>query len=463
MEVIVEPTKKRARTAKTYVPTRTYSTPAIPYEVSQPNRFWRIKKGLDPAAYWRKRYYRRRITGRGSYTSTGIGKMLGSQMGGFVGDKLENLAVSYITGLGSYSVNKNVFLSGNLPAIKNPTGPNSSGGTTIRYTEYLQDIITGQPNSFSSESFLINAGNSKTFPWLSQLAENYEQFEIEGMIFEFKSTSSDALNSTNTALGTVMLATQYDVLDPPFTSKQEMLNYQYASCVKPSQSVMHMIECDPRQTTVNELYTLASNDAEINVPSMSDARLYYLGRTTVATTGFQGTNVNVGQLHVTYQVRLLKPKLFATLGLSNAACDYLAVGDGSIQQWEDAQPFGFTTTILSSNYRYNNLGVIVRPSSIQIPNDSPKSYAIEVQWDGDTNGNMQTPTTTALNGTIVYQAIAPFNITTSLAHYSAIVKTNGNTDPFLLTYVTTALPQSGMGAASLRIRVYEINPDSALP
>lgn len=461
MEVIVDPPAKRRKTTKApYVPTRTYSTPAIPYEVSQPNRFWRIKKGLDAASYWRKRYYRRRITGRGSY-STGIGRTLGSQIGGFIGDKAENLALSYITGLGSYNINKNVFLSGNLPVIKNPTGPNSSGGTTIRYTEYLKDIVTaGVAGQFSSETFLINIGNSKTFPWLSQIAENYEQFEIEGMVFEFKSTSSDALNSTNTALGTVMLATQYDVLDTPFASKQEMLNYQYASCVKPSSNVMHMIECDPRQTSVNELYVLAGNSSEVsNLPSNADARLYYLGRTTVATTGFQGTNVNIGQLHVTYQVRLLKPKLFATLGYSNGAFIHNRIGSGVL--WNNSNAFGLIpgNDVVGS---FDNIGVTwYDGNSLLINNTTARSYRLDVFWNGNTSAGGIAVTTAGTQLEILHQEIAPDNILSSYAHYSAIFRTTGNSRAAEFSINTADLPPSTLGQNSIYISIIEINPDAA--
>lgn len=46
-------------------PKRVYAKGAIPYAVSAPNRFWRLKKGLPNDVYWKKRYWRRRITGRG--------------------------------------------------------------------------------------------------------------------------------------------------------------------------------------------------------------------------------------------------------------------------------------------------------------------------------------------------------------------------------------------------------------
>ena len=174
----------------------------------------------------------------------------------------------------------------------------------------MGDIITSStPGDFKIDAYNIQPGLPASFPWLSQIAANYEQYSLEGIVYQFKSTSANALNSVNTALGSVMLATNYDVSDPPFVSKSEMLNYEYSSSCKPSESVLHMIECDPKQSVLTELYTRTGE-----LPSGKDLKFYDLGKFQIATVGFQGTSVNIGELHVTYQVRLLKPKLFSTLG-----------------------------------------------------------------------------------------------------------------------------------------------------
>jgi len=210
-------------------------------------------------------------------------------------------------GLGDYKIKDNVFLSGRLPQMMNIPG---GGGTIIRFQEYLGDVITsGSANTFDLRSYDINAALFDTFPWLSQIAQNYEQYSFEGLVFEFRSTSADALNSTNTALGSVMMATNYDASDPEFASKSEMLNYEFSSSCKPAENVMHMVECAPKQTVLTELYTRSGA-----VPANDDQRFYDLGKFQIATTGFQGTDVNVGELHCTYQVRLLKPKLHEALG-----------------------------------------------------------------------------------------------------------------------------------------------------
>lgn len=217
-----------------------------------------------------------------------------------------------ITGFGAYNVRKNT-LAGVIPSVGNSS--RVEGGLTISHREYLGDIITAATaGEFSSYSLTINPGNPQTWEWLAQIACNYEQWVPEGILFIFKSTSSDALNSTNTALGSVMMATQYDILAAPFVNKAEMLSYEYSSSGLPSESIIHMVECDPAQTPVTTLDVRAPN------ATSGDPRFADLGIFTIATQGFQGTNVNIGELWVTYQVTLLKPKLYASLGKYN---DYI--------------------------------------------------------------------------------------------------------------------------------------------
>jgi hypothetical protein len=57
--------------------------------------------------------------------------------------------------------------------------------------------------------------------------------------------SADALNSTNTALGQVILSVQYDAANPPFTNKQAQEAYDGSISIKPSSSVLFGVECAP--------------------------------------------------------------------------------------------------------------------------------------------------------------------------------------------------------------------------
>jgi len=121
-------------------------------------------------------------------------------------------------------------------------------------------------------------------------------------VYEFKSTSADALNSTNTALGAVIMSTEYDLAKSPFTTKMQMENYEFTSSCKPSCSMLHPIECDPAQTPIPTQYVRNSNS------TVYDKRLTDLGLFQIATYGMQAAAV-IGELWVTYEIELLKPRV----------------------------------------------------------------------------------------------------------------------------------------------------------
>lgn len=255
----------------------------------------------------------------------------------------------------------------------------------VSHREYLGDVITAPvAGQFLINSFPINPGNSLTFPWLSQIASNFEEYDIEGMLFHFKSTSSDALNSVQTSLGTVIMATQYNAASGPFTSKAEMENYQYATDAKPSVSNTHMIECDRSQSVANMLYVLPTTA----VPAGQDPRLYNFGTFSIASVGNQGSSVNIGELWCTYQIALYKPKLVSALGdevdffhgnKSGATVSaafplgtavYLAASPGNVSL---LSPSNLSNMAVFTSGAGNN--IINLPIAIV-----PKRYILYIQW-----------------------------------------------------------------------------------
>lgn len=316
------------------------------------------------------------VSGYGAYQmdpNDSYGKQWGGKAGSYLGELLggtaQNLLGGLISGLGDYDVKHNVLLAPEPPTIINDS---VKGGITFRHREYLRDIITsGTAGAFNIDSYLINPGNEKTFPWLSQVATNFEQYSLEGVIFEFRSMSADALNSTNTALGTVIMATNYDSVDALFKTKGEMENYEWGMSTKPSCNMLHPIECAPRQTSITELYILNGP-----VPAGTDPRLYHWGNMQIATNGFQGTSVNIGELWITYQVRLLKPKLFVALGNEIGAyssrnstfTNALPIGNGTLTTFTDT-----IGIVLDPPNR--NIGFPIQPVR--------KHYAVELHWQGN--------------------------------------------------------------------------------
>ena len=176
----------------------------------------------------------------GSTIGAAVGGPPGALLGGVLGRGAHALFKA-ITGFGDYRVEHNTPCSGDEP----PEIVNSAnrGSVIIRHREYLGDV--NATTAFTLQQYPINPGNNFTFPWLSQVAESFEEYRLRGAIFEFKSLSSDAVlsSATSSALGSVIMATQYDVLDEPFLNKMEMENYEFANSSKPSCTFYHPIEC----------------------------------------------------------------------------------------------------------------------------------------------------------------------------------------------------------------------------
>ncbi|QMW68648.1 capsid protein [Crucivirus-93] len=228
------------------------------------------------------------------------GGALGSALGTFLGGKLGHLA-SEITGFGDYKIEDNTIMTGGMspPEIVNSV---DTGSTIVRHREYIGDITA--TTAFTNREYLVQPGLSTTFPWLSSMASSFEQYRLRGVLFEFQSTSADALlsSSTSTALGTVLMSTDYDIADLPPTSKREMLNAMFSTSGKPSITMIHPIECKKSLSANDIMYTRSA----LVTPEGYDPRLYDFCRFNIATEGMQADGGVLGELWVTYEIELFK-------------------------------------------------------------------------------------------------------------------------------------------------------------
>lgn len=274
----------------------------------------------------------------------GIGALLGGAIGTKFGQPkagawLGNLAqtgLSKLFGRGDYEVvspdkpvNGNSLIS---PAKQVPImNTDTMGAIRISHREFLTDVQGNTGTNTQSYRFTLNPGDSRTFPWLSNLSSSFEQWKLLGLCFEFKSTCGNAVSSSNSALGTVCVATQYDALSTPFGAKTDILNHFWSGSAKPSLDQLHCVECEPSQTPTAPLYirnqgqlgkVLGGEDeigwaingggvptsmAYVTFQEAFDARLYDHGRFEMLITG-QQAQFNVGELWVSYDMLLLKPR-----------------------------------------------------------------------------------------------------------------------------------------------------------
>lgn len=300
---------------------------------------------------YRKPY---RYPGAGAKYGSKLGRVIGgfTPVGGEIGSMAGNLVgrgahalMKTVTGFGDYNVSKNSLIY-NADAV--PQFSNNQRCTVIAHREFVSDIRVLSANVFNNQSFTINPANAMLFPWLSQIATNYEEYVFQGLLFEFKTTSATAVASTNTSLGTVVLCTQYNSLAPAFINKQQMENYEFCQSGVPSSSIIHPAECDPALTANQGLFYVNNPD---EVQTNADPRLYNLGVFNIATAGMQAAST-IGELWVTYKVCFLKPRLSGTI----AGSDHWILPASTVV---GAAPFGATAgsatqpTLSTSSTSYN--------------------------------------------------------------------------------------------------------------
>lgn len=233
----------------------------------------------------------------------GADKKTGRMAGRFLGKH-----ASKLIGFGDYNVTNEKLIKTNslfTHSASPPTVINTPTGCIVRHREYIKDINSA--TGFSLQSFPINPGLATSFPWLYNIASNFENYKFRGLAFEFKSTSANSLGSTNTALGTIIMAAQYNAASPLFVNKQQMENYTGAISCKPSESALCGIECKPSELVLDKLFVRSSA-----VPDDQDQRLYDLGNFQLAAQGSQAV-AQVGELWATYELELYHPKMYGGL------------------------------------------------------------------------------------------------------------------------------------------------------
>jgi hypothetical protein len=276
----------------------------------------RFKGPGDYKSLWKKaRKYVPR--GVGAIAGYAYGGASGARQGWSTGGK-----VSKAIGWGDYSFNQ--ITSG--PADMNPhqtihhvssSHKDLSGDILYSNTEFVRNIYVTGPtsgagtSSFQLESLPLNPALQATFPFLSQIAQNFELYEFQGLMFQYKPTSGNYGNSNSNALGKVVMTTNYDPDAANFANTIVMENYDYACSTLPSSGCVHGIECKPSQRSVNQMYTRTGSGGK-------DLVFTDIGNFQIATEGIPFGAANqealIGELWVTYTVKLSRAKMEQSTG-----------------------------------------------------------------------------------------------------------------------------------------------------
>jgi len=276
--------------------------------------------------------------GRGSYQMAmnrgGYGSDIGSALGslgskiapipGINGRKFGGWLGNLFTGGGSYdpvamdaenSVANNLLKGHRMGTAPHLTAvEDETGSVIIKHKEYLTDIF-GPPvgTSFQNNSIPLNPALNSSFPWLSQIAANYEEYEFLQLVFHFRSTTTDIGTSTTGQVGTVVMATNYNASSKPFADKGAMMEYVHSSSCKSTEHMSHFVECDPKKVALASCLYTRSNPTVAG----EDLKTYDHGlfQWALANSPAGFANLPIGELWCEYTVKLAKTKLFTARGL----------------------------------------------------------------------------------------------------------------------------------------------------
>lgn len=281
----------------------------------------------------------------------------------------------------------------------NPKIHLEKGEMVISHTEYIGDLVssatTGASN-FVSQSYGINPGNPATFPWLSAVAINFQDYRFDKLVFEYiplVSESTATTAATLTSMGTVIMATQYDSVLGPFTNKPTMENSDFAVSGKPSERMRHAVECASRFNPLGQLYVSGNLNTTTSGITNADIRFQNLGIFEIASSNIpiaSSTALSLGMVYVHYKVRLYKPVLNA--GLTNVLSTFA----------QSTTCTNANTFLGFANSSTSLMGLTYSGSTFSFPLAITEgSFLCTYYYVGNAAGaSLSVPTLTVANGTI---------------------------------------------------------------
>jgi len=164
----------------------------------------------------------------------------------------------------------------------------------LRECEYINEFSSSGTSINTHFDQLINPCNSSVFPYLSTIANSFEQYIIHKLKFYVKT------EATTSTPGSVMLVCNYDPSASAFTTKQQIMEYEGAVRGAPWQSSVEYTY-RPKNALNRKMFNLYGS-----LPSSVSVNDYYAGRMQMFSTNVT-TGLIVGELYVEYDISLMEP------------------------------------------------------------------------------------------------------------------------------------------------------------
>lgn len=154
------------------------------------------------------------------------------------------------------------------------------------------DVSTTE--AYTATALSINPGLNSMFPWLSNLANNYEFYHFRSLTFEYEPACGTA------TAGTVMVAVDFDAADSVPPTKARLMSYMGAGVSAPYQKLR--VPCS--QANLSKM-GVTKFTRPGPVPAGKDVKTYDVGNLIVASAN--GNTAGVGMIFADYIVELSTP------------------------------------------------------------------------------------------------------------------------------------------------------------
>jgi hypothetical protein len=171
------------------------------------------------------------------------------------------------------------------------------GSSRVRHRELLGNLV-GQTSFAAGFNFALNPGIANSFPWLSTIAQNFEKYHFNKLVFKY-------ITRTGTETpGSVYMIPDYDAADSPPVSESLAASYKDMVEDAPWKDIDCPLSVRDLHSTGEELFVRSAV-----LPSNLDIKLYDAGRMFINTNDAATSATPFGKIWVEYDVTLSIPSL----------------------------------------------------------------------------------------------------------------------------------------------------------
>lgn len=285
------------------------------------------------------------------------------------------------------------------------------GMVNVKHSEYIGDVYAQEDPFVVQDTFPINPGLRKTFPWLHRMARQFESYKFRNLRFRFETEAATS------ASGFIAFIPEFDPSDPAPATKVQA--FQYENTVRVAPWKIASVPIAKHNLQKRRSYFTRSG-------AQADKQTFDVGNLFIASGGQALDGVVLGQIWVEYDIDFETPQQEPLV-----ASEYTAymIGGGTFAV---DNPFGLTPSMVYADG--DNLFAVATGTggeSILTIRD-PGVYAFQIQYTGTSITAATCQTNTGVGAhTSFYDQIIGVGSTTIVETYR--LTTTGLNDSFLFT------------------------------